>query len=414
MTLSPTRRRAERFDELLTAGGRTDDPALAPLAALAESLRAAPAVPGPAPQFRAALRQRLVAVAAVQGVGAPAPSGADRLRETGATWRFQRRMAVLAGGAAAATAIAGVGLGASRSLPGDPFYGVKRATEDVQLATTFGQEAKGKRHLEFARTRLSEVEALSARTDTLGTFLPGTAGALGPLSDEARTATIVSTLRDMDAETRAGASDLMAVFAESGDREPLRRPQRVHPGPVHRPAGGAARPACGRAVPGAGLAHAPHAGRHADRSPRHGRREPRRAGGDADPQRLARVAPAGQDVLAGRDADRPGRTEPELTRPRRADAVVVPAPVGPGDHPAGPDPERPAAVGAAADRRAPQRAAHAAGPHRPHRLTARPARTAPFGRIATFPVTSGLGRRCPVRTHQKSAPNTLSLADHLR
>jgi hypothetical protein len=221
MSLTPNGRRAESFARLLESGGRSDDPAVGPFVALAEALGAVPALAGPRPEFRAALRQRLVAVATVQGVDAATVSPVTKIREAGATWKVQRRMAVLAGGAAAVTAIAGVGVGASRSLPGDPFYGVKRATEDVQLATSFGQEAKGRRHLEFARTRLAEVEALAGQTDALADAIPGKPGALGALVDQASSDTIISTLADMDDETRAGAEDLFAVYRDSGSRDTL-------------------------------------------------------------------------------------------------------------------------------------------------------------------------------------------------
>jgi hypothetical protein len=220
MSLTPNGRRADAFARLLESGGHSDDPAVGPFVALVDALGAVPALAGPRPEFRAALRQRLVAVATVQGT-APAVSPTTRLREAGATWKVQRRMAVLAGSAAAATAIAGVGLGASRSLPGDPFYGVKRATEDVQLATTFGQEAKGRRHLEFARTRLAEVEALTGQSSALAGVMPGKPAALAALVDEASSDTIVATLQDMDDETRAGANDLIAVYRDSGSRGPL-------------------------------------------------------------------------------------------------------------------------------------------------------------------------------------------------
>ncbi|MDQ1703894.1 MAG: hypothetical protein QOF18_260 [Frankiaceae bacterium] len=223
MSLSMTSRRADAFADLLERGASTDDPVVGPFLALAGALRAVPAAAGPSPEFRAALRQRVLAVATVQGVGEPAASTADRLREAGATWKVQRRVAVLAGGAAAVTAIAGVGIGASRSLPGDPFYGVKRATERVQLATTEGREAKGKRHLEFARTRLAEVEALATGSSALPAGLvPGTPGASGPLTEAAKTSSILATLRDMDAQTRAGANDLYAVHLDTGSQEPLR------------------------------------------------------------------------------------------------------------------------------------------------------------------------------------------------
>src|SRR4051812_12960485 len=220
MMPTPGNRRAAEFAALLDRPARTDDPELAPYLALTGALRAVPVAAGPAPAFRDALRQRLVAVATVQGVGQP-DSTVARMRAAGITWNFQRRASIVAGTAAAAIAVAGVGVGASRSIPGDAFYGVKRATEDVQLALTTGQEAKGKRHLEFARTRLHEVEALAGHNSALTDFMPSPVGALGHLTSEAKTSTIVATLQDMDDETRAGAQDLFEVYADSGSAEPL-------------------------------------------------------------------------------------------------------------------------------------------------------------------------------------------------
>jgi len=217
-----TRARADEFARLLDARGRTDDPTLAPLVALAGALGgAAPAV-APRPEFKAALRQRLVAVATVQGVGAPAPSPAARVRELGSSWRLQRRVAIAAGAAAAVTAVAGVGISASRSLPGDAFYGLKRAAESAQLAAAQGEEAKGKRHLEFARTRLAEVRGLVDRGQALPTLVPGAPNAAGIAPRSSETSRITSTLHDMDDETRAGATDLMNVYRASGSVEPLR------------------------------------------------------------------------------------------------------------------------------------------------------------------------------------------------
>jgi hypothetical protein len=218
MSLSPTKRRAEQFAELLERNDRTDDPTLAPLVALSSALQSTPTVDGPPPEFRTALRQRLVAVATVQGVGETA-SVTSRVREKAGAWRVQRRIAMVAGSAAAVTAVAGVGIGASRSLPGDAFYGLKRTTESVQLALAQGDEAKGKRHLEFARTRLSEIKALAARGEALPTLVPGQPGAAGlPQSSDGK---IADTLRAMDEQTRAGATDLFLAYQHSGSTEPL-------------------------------------------------------------------------------------------------------------------------------------------------------------------------------------------------
>src|SRR4051794_38158034 len=221
MSLSPTKRRAEQFADLLERDARTDDPGLAPLVALGTALRSAAVTDdGPTPEFRSALRQRLVAVATVQGVGETA-SVTTRVRESAGAWRVQRRVALVAGGAAAVTAVAGVSIGASRSLPGDAFYGLKQASESVQLATARGDEAKGKKHLDFARARLSEVKALAGRGEALPALVPGRPLAAAVPATSTDSGTITDTLRAMDAQTRSGAEDLYAAYQHSGSTEPL-------------------------------------------------------------------------------------------------------------------------------------------------------------------------------------------------
>lgn len=220
MTLT-LNRRAEQFHRLLDSDVRDDDPVSAPLLAVADALRAIPAPPAPRPEFRAALRQRVVAVATVQGVGTAEASPLQRARTAGSTWKVQRRLSALAAGAAVVTGIAGVGVGASRSLPGQPLYGVKRAAEDAQLAATFGTEARGKRHLEFARTRLAEVKALAGDSSSLAPVVRahGVSAALADAGGRAKL--IQDTLHAMDSETRSGANDLLHAFRSSGSREPL-------------------------------------------------------------------------------------------------------------------------------------------------------------------------------------------------
>lgn len=220
MKLMP-QRRAEEFARLLETNGHTDDPVTAPLLTVVDALTEVPAVPGPRPEFRAALRQRLIAVAAVQAANPVVERPIDRVRAAGTTWAFQRRMVAIGAGAAVVTAVAGVGVGASRSLPGEPFYGVKRATEDIQLATTFGTEDRGKRHLQFARVRLSEVSSLAGHTAALGASYGDREYAGAAAVDRATTKLITDALRDMDVETRAGANDLFVAYRDSGSTEPL-------------------------------------------------------------------------------------------------------------------------------------------------------------------------------------------------
>jgi len=220
MKLMP-QRRAEEFARLLETKGRTDDPVTAPLLTVVDALTEVPATPGPRPEFRAALRQRLLAVAAVQAANPTTESTVDRVRAAGSSWKVQRRLVAVGAGAAVVTAVAGVGVGASRSLPGQPFYGVKRATEDIQLATTFGTEDRGKRHLQFARERLSEVASLSDHSSALGRMAGEHDYAGAAVLDRATGELIADTLRDMDVETRSGANDLFVAYRDSGSTEPL-------------------------------------------------------------------------------------------------------------------------------------------------------------------------------------------------
>jgi len=211
-------RRAEEFQRLLESPARDDDPVTGPLLAVADAIQELPTIPGPRPEFRAALRQRVVAVATVQGVGVESP--VSRVRQAGSTWKVQRRLTALAAGAAVVTGVAGVGVGSSRSLPGQPLYGVKRAAEAAQLAATVGTEARGKRHLEFARTRLAEVRALAGTSSSIGP-IAGLNAAAGAAPQTAHATLIQQTLHQMDVETRSGANDLFAVFRSTGSREPL-------------------------------------------------------------------------------------------------------------------------------------------------------------------------------------------------
>lgn len=195
----------ERFARLLevsSPAASAADPTMGSLVNLASALRVAGQAPGlltPDPEFRAALRQRLVAVATVQGPVA-ATHGLRSRRQAVADmgYRTRTRLAALAGTFTIATSFAGVGVAAAHSLPGDPFYGVKRATESVQLWATRGDEAKGKRHLEFARQRLAEVKALP--TDS---------------------SHIASTLAAMDSQTTEGSSELISSYQSSHSSAPL-------------------------------------------------------------------------------------------------------------------------------------------------------------------------------------------------
>jgi hypothetical protein len=190
--------------ELVSTAATATDPVLGPLLKVAGALRAAGAVAGPPPlpvASKAAMRRRLVAVATVSAVEPEEAAAAARLRRRHAesvSRRVHRRLVAMAGSFALVTSVAGVGVAAAHSLPGDPFYGVKRATEAVQLWATQGDAAKGRLHLEFARTRLVEAEKLPADSSHLA-----------------------STLAAMNSQTRQGSAELVSAYRSSGSETPI-------------------------------------------------------------------------------------------------------------------------------------------------------------------------------------------------
>ncbi|MGH3744714.1 MAG: DUF5667 domain-containing protein [Mycobacteriales bacterium] len=167
------------------------------------------AVAGPAPDFEVRLRARLVAVSAVQARAVTAPRTRSLVHRPP---RWLPR--AVAAGAAGVVGIAGVGVATSRALPGQPLYGAKRQIESWQLSLASGPADRGREQLSFARTRLSEVEALSQHHDLTA--------AVGTSAGGAAADRIAVTLRRMDAETRAGTSDL-AVAARAGDGQAARQ-----------------------------------------------------------------------------------------------------------------------------------------------------------------------------------------------
>lgn len=168
------------------------------------------AVAGPDPGFEGRLRTRLVAVGTVAGARTPPVPSLARTRSRLA--RHPRWLPrAVAAGAAGVVGVAGLGVATSRALPGQPLYAAKRQIESWQLSLASGPADRGREQLAFARTRLAEVEALSHHHDLTAAAGPSAAAAGGSISGR-----IATTLRRMDAETRAGTSDL-AIAAQSGD-----------------------------------------------------------------------------------------------------------------------------------------------------------------------------------------------------
>ena len=157
----------------------------------------------PDPAYRARTRARLVAMAAVR---TPEPARGplrDRLRAVRAVDRSPSRWrgritAGLAGAAVGVTALAALVAVAAGAGPGDALYGLKRGTEQTQLA--LAGSSRGQTLLELAGTRLDEVARLAGGGDA---------------------ALVTQTLRTMDEQTTEGAALLTAHAVRTGDARTL-------------------------------------------------------------------------------------------------------------------------------------------------------------------------------------------------
>lgn len=253
MNLVGARGAAAQLARLLDRGPSSDSGPLSHAAVLAARLRlvgtALDTEMVPRAEFRDALRTRLVAVATVQPPAVrpaatrtpavrPAATRASAAWSAAVSWRASpRASSVLAGALASVVAVSGVAVAGSQSLPGDPFYGVKRTVEAFQLRSADGDVEKGTRHLDLAATRLREVRGLTLGRDAVhaGPQLGPSAVSAGILlrssvqplaADDALSAPVAERVRDtltaMDSETRDGTALLTGAYRSTRAPEPLR------------------------------------------------------------------------------------------------------------------------------------------------------------------------------------------------
>lgn len=178
----------------------------------------------PDPAFRAATRARLVAMAAVRS---PEPEPATGLKRLLAArpreavrprWRT-RLTAGLAGAALTVTAAASLVALADDARPGDVLYGLKRGTEQTELA--LAGDARGTTLLGFASTRLSELRELVDAPNALPAA-GARDGAAGPvLAAGADPELVISTLETMDDQTTEGTAWLTDRAVTFADAKPL-------------------------------------------------------------------------------------------------------------------------------------------------------------------------------------------------
>lgn len=133
---------------------------LEPLLRIAVGLPRLPAV-APSQEFRRRARLALEKAMARQGLlprieeGLARAFRPARLRLSAAVVAVLVAVVVVFGGGGA------VAYASQSSLPGDPLYPVKTATEQGRLLVTFGPAAKAQYHLELAQKRVAEVVTLA-------------------------------------------------------------------------------------------------------------------------------------------------------------------------------------------------------------------------------------------------------------
>jgi hypothetical protein len=203
------------------AGRAREDTVVPRLHALAPQLDGEPD-----PAFRAATRARLVAMAAVRS---PAPAAVPvwkrlttRTEGIAPARRRSRLTAGLAGAAMAVTALATLVAVSTDARPGDALYGLKRGTEQTQLA--LAGDARGQTLLDLARIRLDELGELTG-SDVSALPAAGAPTSRAPvvLAADAEPGLVLDTLATMDAQTTEGAAWLADRAVDAGDDAPLDR-----------------------------------------------------------------------------------------------------------------------------------------------------------------------------------------------
>lgn len=98
--------------------------------------------------------------------------------------------------------LSGMSLLLSRdAMPGDALYAVKRSTESAELGLTFGEEPKAFKHLEFAASRVNEIQVMATQDDGSGS---------------SGTSPFIATLDDFESDTKA-ATRLLTELAVQGE-----------------------------------------------------------------------------------------------------------------------------------------------------------------------------------------------------
>lgn len=130
------------------------------------------------------------------------PPSSGKHRGGGTPWK--RRL--IGGGVAVGVlsgGLGGISWAASKALPGDPLYGVKRGLENMRASVSGSDQARGEQYLDQARTRLGEIRSLLGRHD---------ANVDGSDASRLIAGTMDNLYKDVDS-----AGSLLVPLAEHGD-----------------------------------------------------------------------------------------------------------------------------------------------------------------------------------------------------
>lgn len=203
-------RRADEFEALVSRGPGTpltdrEVERFAALLTLVSDLRAMPEAM-PRPEFTGALRERLMVEAdTVLRPQASSPLAPQRLAMPARVRGRDRRVAVLLGGAAMVGATATMAVAAQTALPGESLYSVKRGIEAVEVRVAGDDGSRGRALLAHAETRLTELEALTAR------------------ADRSAQQTVPDTLDTFTEQSDEGVRRLLTAYAQSGSESDVER-----------------------------------------------------------------------------------------------------------------------------------------------------------------------------------------------
>jgi hypothetical protein len=205
----------EDFDHSVNTGmfdaaDRTSHRELTHELTIVAALRQAGASLSPTAVERDRMRQRVMADFAVvrEGNSPVLPLRSSRARR----WTPDQTRARLVVAAAAALcllmSLSGMSVLLSRdALPGDTLYSFKRTAESAELGLTFGDQPKALKHLEFASSRVDEIEIMAEQATAAGNWSAGQGK-------------FVRALDDFDSDATAGAR-LLTGLALSGQANSL-------------------------------------------------------------------------------------------------------------------------------------------------------------------------------------------------